>query len=133
MPASDPLDWSKLAFQLELDGIARQVVLHSVVELYDEQQLRLAFAPELELMLKPDIKNQIKASIERKLSVSLAVEFEARSPLKAETPQKAHQRKQEEDRRQAIVRIRDHNMVQKLNRLFNAQLIEASVKKHNSQ
>lgn len=100
---------------------------------YHDGRLQLAHLPELELMLKPEIKNQIKASIEKKLSVSLAVEFVARPTLGVETPQQASLREQEEERRAAILRIREHGMVRQLKRLFNAELVETSVRKHNTQ
>jgi hypothetical protein len=108
-------------------------VLNSVVLDYHDGRLQLAHLPELELMLKPEIKNQIKASIEKKLSVSLAVEFVARPTLGVETPQQASLREQEEERRAAILRIREHGMVRQLKRLFNAELVETSVRKHNTQ
>ena len=53
--------------------------------------------------------------------------------LDAETPQQANIRRQEELRLQAIARIRERDMVQKLGHLFGAELVEASVQKNTSQ
>ena len=84
-------------------------------------------------MLKPEVKNQIKASIENKLSVSLTLEFSATATLEVETPQQAQRRELEEDRLRAIGRIREHAMVRQLKQLFNAELVESSVRKHDTR
>ena len=131
--AQDNLNWSEFAFELELEAIARQIVLNSVVSEFHDNRLKLAHPPELELMLKPEIKKQIQASIERKLAVSLVLEFVPVADMDAETPHQADIRRQEEHRMQAVERIRNKPLVSQLHRLFHAELIESSVQKQNSQ
>lgn len=131
-PATDELNWSELAYQLELNAVARQLVLNSVVISWQDNHLKLAFLPELEVMLNQDLEGQIKQAIEGKLGVSLNLVFNSQPVLDAETPQQAYERKQEQARQQVIVDIRQDPVVRQLNTLFGAELIENSVKKTNS-
>jgi len=89
----------------------------------------LAYLPELEVMIKPEFKQQIKQAIESALGVSLELEFISKPVLHSETPQQAFVRQQEEERQAAIAAIRQDPVVQKLNQVFAAELIEQSVKK----
>ncbi len=127
------MNWSELAFELQLDAIARQVVLDAVVESYDNDRLALGYPADMNVMLKPGIKEQIKQAIEARLGVSLAIEFNGRQSLEVETPRQADSRKQEELRQAAIRSIRQTPVVQQLNRLFAAELVEASVRKSDNE
>ncbi len=128
-PAADDLNWSELAFELQLDAIARQIVLNSIVQTYQDKILKLAFLSELELMLKPDIEKQIKQAIEQRLGVSLKLEFVSSPSLDAETPNQADRRKQEEERQAVIQQIRQDEVYKQLHDVFGAELIEQSVRK----
>lgn len=127
--ADDSLNWSELAFELKLDGLARQLAMNCVVNSYLDNRLHLVFLPELELMLKPDIESQIKQALEDKLGVSLKLEFSSQATLDCETPQQADIRKQEQHRQQVIQSIRQDPVVQQLKTVFGAELIEDSVQK----
>jgi hypothetical protein len=127
--ASDELNWSQLAHELELDALAGQLVINCVVKSWQDNHLQLNYLPELEVMTKPEIKDQIKQAIESKLGVSLKLDFISVPELGAETPQQARLRGQEEERRAAIAKIKEDPVVQKLNKMFGAVLIENSVKK----
>lgn len=129
--ADDSLNWSELAFELKLDGLARQLAMNSVVSNYTDNKLHLIFLPELELMLKPDVESQIKQAIEDKLGVSLKLEFSSQATLGCETPHQAYIRKQEQHRQQAIQTIKQDPVVQQLKTVFGAELIEDSVQKRN--
>ncbi len=118
-----------MAFELELDGLAKQLVMNCIVDSYAENQLKLIFLPELEVMLKPDIESQIKQSLERKLGVSLKLEFKSTTALGCETPHEADERKREQHRQQVIQSIKEDPVVIKLNTVFGAELIEDSVVK----
>lgn len=131
-PASDELNWSELAYQLELNAVARQLVLNSVVISWQQNHLKLGFLPELEVMLNQDLEGQIKRAIEAKLGLSLNLVFKSQAALDAETPQQAFERKQEQARQQVILEIRQDPVVRQLNSLFGAELIEQSVKKNHS-
>ncbi len=132
-PAADRLNWSVLAFDLELDAIARQIALNSIVQSYHENTLKLSFLPELELMLKPDIEKQIKQALEQQLGVSLNLEFISTPSLDAETPHQADLRQQEEERQAVIQQIRQDEVYQQLHDVFGAELIEQSVRKRTSE
>ena len=121
-----------MAFELELDALARQLALNSVVLSYQDTQLKLAFLPELDVMLNRELEQQIKTAIEVKLGLSLNIEFISQPVLQVETPHQADVRKQEQARQQVIQHIRQDPVVQQLNSLFAAELIEQSVKKRNA-
>ncbi len=127
--ADDALHWSEMAFDLDLEGLARQLAMNCVVKSYSENNLRLVFLPELEVILKPDIELQIKQAIESKLGVSLNIDFSSQQLLGCETPQQADVRKQEQHRQQVIQSIRQDSTVVELNKFFGAELIEDSVRK----
>lgn len=127
--AVDSLNWSEIAFELELDAMARQIALNCIVQSYQSPLLRLAFLPELEVILKPEMEQQIKRAIERKLGVSLNLEFISSPSLDFETPHQADVRRQEEERQQRIREIRQDAQVQQLKAAFGADLIEDSVQK----
>ena len=129
--ADDSLNWSNLAFELELDGIARQFAMNCVVKSFADNRLQLIYLPELEIMLKPDIEAQIKQAIEHKLGVSLNLEFASTTSLDCETPQQADVRKQEQHRQLTIQSIQQDPVVMQLKTVFGAELVEDSVKKIN--
>lgn len=128
-PAADSLNWSESAFELDLDAIARQIVLNSVIKSYVGDTLQLGFLPELEVMLKPDMEKQIKQAIEQQLGVSLKLEFISMQTLDVETPHQAEIRKLEEERQAVIQQIHQDKVVKQLKDVFGAELIEQSVRK----
>jgi len=127
--AKDGLNWSQTAHELDLEALPGQVVINCVVQSWQDNHLQLAYLPELELMIKPGVKDQIKQAIESKLGLELKLDFISVPRLDAETPQQAYVRLQQEEHQAAIVAIRQDPVVQKLNSLFGARLIENSVKK----
>lgn len=130
--ATDTLNWSETAFDLDLDALARQIALNSVVQSYQHDHLKLALLPELEVMLKAGMERQIKQAIEHKLEVSLTLEFNSMPSLDVETPHQALVRKLELERQDVIRQIHLDPVVQQLKSVFGAELIEHSVKKRNS-
>jgi hypothetical protein len=127
------LQWSRLAFDLGLESIARQVALNSVVVSWQDDRLVLAHLPELELMVKPDIVDQIERAIAHRLEVSLTLELRSEPALEVETPQQARQRELAAERAAAIEAIRLDPVVRKLNSAFGAQLDESSVTRLSEQ
>ena len=127
--AKDELDWSELAYALELDSVARQLVLNSIVDSYADHRLQLAFLAELEVMLKQDLERQIKQAFEHKLGVSLSLELRSVPFLEVETPYQASLRKLEQQRQSMIRAIHEDPVVQQLKSVFGAELVENSVKK----
>lgn len=129
--AEDMLNWSELAFELELDGLARQIVLNSIVHEYTDKRLQLRFLAELQLMIKPDLERQIKQAIEHKLEVSLSLEFQPSPALDCETPHQARLRNLEQERQGVIQAIRQDPVVQQIKAVFGAELVEDSVNKRD--
>ena len=128
-PATDELNWSIFAFELDLKALARQIVLNCVVSEYTDSELKLSYHSDWEVMLKPDVRQQIKQAIEQQLGVSLTLEFESSERLEMETPHQADLRKQEFERQTAIQQIHQDPVVQQIKTTFGAELIESSVKK----
>ncbi len=128
LQATDDLNWSQLSYELDLEAIARQIVINSVVAEYKDNNLKLIFLPNLEVMLKPEVEQQIRQAIEKKLGNSVQITFESQSVLNCETPYEAKLRLEEEQRQVAIAEIRQDPVVQELNQAFGAELIEESVK-----
>ena len=129
LQSSDSLQWSSLAHALQLDALAKQVAINSVVQSWQDNQLKLAYLPELEVMIKPEIKQQIKQAITASVGVSLTLEFISVPALDTETPHQAKLRLQEQERQAAIQSIRQDPVVQQLHSVFGAELIEQSVQK----
>ena len=128
-PASDELGWSGLAQRLQLDSMARQVALNSVVTAWADGRLELGLLPEMELMLKPEIREGIRRAIEAQLGVSLQLEFRSLDRLPCETPYQAARREAEQERQAVIEEIRRDPVVQDLERYFGARLDEDSVRR----
>ena len=130
-PATDELNWSTTAFELDLQALARQIVLNCVVLEYTGSTLKLGYHSDWEVMLKPDVQQQIKQAIEQQLGVSLTLDFERSERLEIETPHQADLRKQEFERQTAIQQIHLDPVVQQIKTTFGAELIESSVKKRD--
>jgi len=127
-PAEDALGWSDLAPRLKLDSLARQVVLNSVVTEYADGKLQLALLPEMEWLVKPEIRDAICAAIEAELGVSLDLDIRSRDALPWETPEQAGRRQAEQRRQRVIEAIRQDPVVNELQRRFDAELVETSVR-----
>jgi len=128
---SDSFDWSVLAFELGLQGLAQEIAINSIVESYDQNHLCLKLEPEILELANATIRDEITQAIESKLGVSLSVDLLAQDKLTVETPQQARIRAQEEHRRAAIDAIRQEAVVQKLHQAFGAELVESSVTKRD--
>ena len=72
---------------------------------------------------------EIRQDLERRLGVSLRLEFRALSELGTSTPVEARDRRLEDERSAVIAAIRDDKIVRKLGRALAAELDESSVVK----
>lgn len=131
--ATDELNWSQIAHDLELDAISRQLALNAIVIEYQNNHLQLGILPELEVMLKPELEQQIKQAIESRLGVSLKLDFKSLPELKFETPQQAATRRREERRQAVIEQIHQDPVVGQLKQVFGAELIEQSVREQSTK
>ena len=129
MPARDGVDWSQLAYQLGLQGLAQEIAVNSIVASFDSGRLCLKMTPELKELVNPGIEKEIQQAIESKLEVSCRLELISQPQLDVETPSQARSREQEEHRLSAIESIKQSDSVKKLKHAFGAELVETSVRK----
>ncbi len=125
-PATAP-EWSRLAYDIDLGGLARQIVANSVLEIRAEDHFCLVLAPELFELATDRIEAEIRQALEQRLGVSLKLELRTSEKAAGETPQQRQAMRLEQERSAAIEAIRQESLVQKLERNFAAQLDEASV------
>jgi DNA polymerase-3 subunit gamma/tau len=120
-------DWSCLAYELGLGGLAQEIAANSRLECSGGDHLRLRLLPEIRDLATAAIEAEIRQALERKLGVSLQLELAAAESLGGETPLEARERRLESERLAAIDAIRGDETVLKLQRAFAAELDEASV------
>ncbi len=122
-------DWSTLAYELDLGGLARQIVANSLVVDQDAERLELGLLPEIHDLLTRSLEAEIGQALEQRLGVSLRLEFRALSELETSTPVEARDRRLDDERSAIIAAIRDDKVVRKLGRALAAELDESSVVK----
>ena len=125
--AASDLEWSRLAYQLGLGGLAQEIAANSQLETCAADRLRLLLLPEIRELATAGIESEIRQALEQKLGVSLQLELAASESLSAETPLEAKTRRLEQERLRAIEAIREDEAVLKLKRAFAAELDETSV------
>ncbi len=123
------LDWSGLAYNLGLDGLAQEIVANSTLECLRDGKLKLALLPEIHELANAVIESEIRRALEQKLEVSLQLELTARESLPGATPLQVKLRRLEQERLAAIAAIREDAAVRKLQQAFAAELDEQSVVK----
>ena len=126
------IDWSRLAYQLGLGGLAREIAVNSTLEPGDENRFTLTLPAGMRDLSDATIETEIREALEGKLGLSLAIELKAVDSPSGETPRQALVRQQENDRRSAIEAIRKDESVLKLKRAFDAELDETSVERIES-
>jgi DNA polymerase-3 subunit gamma/tau len=124
-----PFDWSGLAYELGLTGLAQEIVANSVLESYRDDELQLRLQPEIHELASDLVKTEITRALEQNLGVSLRLDLVATAAIEAETPLQARTRRQQQERLVAIDAIKDETLVKKLKHAFAAELDETSVVK----
>jgi len=125
--AAVSLDWSGLAYELGLDGLAQEIVANSVLIADQDDRLQLALLPEIHELATDTIEFEIRQALKQKLGLSLQLEFTAAETLTAETPLQAKEERLRQERLTVIDAIRQDKTVKKLQHVFAAELDEASV------
>ncbi|MCP3688560.1 MAG: hypothetical protein GY784_09110 [Gammaproteobacteria bacterium] len=123
------MDWSNLAYELGLQGLAQEIAVNSIVGSFSGDQLCLKLPPELKRLSNQTLEQEIQQAIQARLGLSCRLDLTEEPRLEAETPQQAMVRQREEHRQHAIGEIRQCDVVHKLHRAFGAELVESSVKK----
>lgn len=126
------LDWSRLAYELGLSGMAQQLVANSECVGYADSCIELRLPGELMELVNDLTRGEILHALQEKLGVSLRLQLSAAETLSELTPAQAKAERLRVERLAAIDAIREDTMVKKLQRAFAAELDEASVVKTES-
>lgn len=121
--------WSTEAYQLVLTGIAKQVVINSLLLEQESTHIKLLVNSSLQPMMNDKIKQDVEMALSEfyKQKLSLSLEFSAE--LKAETPSEYQQRMDDEARMQFIDNLNNSDFGIAMKNNFNAVLLEHSVKR----
>ena len=120
-------NWNQLVYELDLDGLAQQIVVNSMVASYVDQCLQLTLPSELYELLNSDNREDIRKALAHKLGTSLRLEWAADQTTTGVTPAQAKLDQEEQDRKLAIDQIKKSEIASKLKRTLAAELDEASV------
>jgi len=130
--AATSLDWSILAYDLGLSGIAQELVANSELVSFDANRLQLQLARELHDLINDRTQAEILQALQQKLGVSLRLEMRAAGQLASQTPLQAKMLREQQERLAAIAAIREDRLVRKLQQAFEVELDESSVVKIES-
>jgi hypothetical protein len=126
------VDWSVIAYELGLTGLAQEIVANSLLQSHADGCIQLQLSTELFELINDVTRAEILQALEHKLGLSLRLVLTATAAIVGETPLQAKQRRQQQERLAAIAAIREEAMVRKLQHAFAAELDEASVVKIES-
>jgi DNA polymerase-3 subunit gamma/tau len=126
------LDWSILAYDLGLSGIAQQLVANSELVSFSENRLQLQLPRELHDLVNDLTQAEILQALQQKLGVSLRLEMKAAGQMAGQTPLQAKLLREQRERLDAIAAIREDGLVRKLQQAFEVELDESSVVKIES-
>ena len=122
-------DWAGMAYDLGLEGLAQEIVANSVVSRFEDNRLQLKLPVEIQELLNDSNQAEILAALQRKLGVSLSLDWRACESLSGVTPRQAKEDRSQQERESAIEAIRQEKVVKKLQQALAAELDEASVVK----
>ena len=124
---SQGLDWTSLAYELGLEGLAQEVAANSLLVSWQDSQFTLNLASEIFDLRSSMIEDEISQALKQKLGVSLNLELISNPDLSGDTPLQARIKRRHRERLDAIEAIRQVRMVKKLQQAFSVELDEASV------
>ncbi|MFT5397507.1 MAG: DNA polymerase-3 subunit gamma/tau [Gammaproteobacteria bacterium] len=128
-PSDDSLGWSELAYDLGLEGLALQIAANSVVALYEDARLKLEIEPDIYELSSSVIVEEICQAINHRLELSLTLELAACETIASETPLQTKERRDAQERIDAIASIKNEAVVRKLHSALGTELDEISVAK----
>ncbi len=131
-PEIDELNWSALAYQLGLKGLAQEIVVNSVVHSYQNGLLKLIQLTDFHEFVTEQNQQEILEALRGKLGVSLKLDLQAAESLPAKTPQQIKSEQQLADRESAILAIKQQPVVKKLQQALAVELDLDSVVKNSS-
>ncbi len=122
-------DWSTVAYDLGLAGIAQELVANSQLLAYTDNRIDLQLPREIYELVTDLTRAEILQALQQKLGLSLQLEIVAGAETMGVTPLQARQQREKQERVAAIAAIRDDVIVKRLQQVFEAELDEASVVK----
>lgn len=121
--------WSKEAYQLALTGMAKQVVINSVLLENTDERIKLLVNSSIQPMMNDKMKQDVEVALGAFYNKTLSLSLEFSEQLEAETPAQYQQRMDDEARMQFIADLNSSDFGITMKQNFNAELLEHSVKK----
>ena len=120
-------DWHELLPELKLSGMARELAQHCELRSLDGGQIVLRLAPvHRHLQMKP-AQDKLQQALSERLGRPLILRIEL-AETEGATPAASAQRAREERQEKAVAAIEQDGFVREVIEMFDAQLIESSIK-----
>jgi hypothetical protein len=120
-------DWPDLVYGLGLGGLAQEIAANSFASAFDDDRLQLTLPAEIYELLNERNQGEIRQALERKLGLSLQLDWQASETLPGPTPLQVKLDRERQQRDAAIAAIKQDKVVLKLQQALAAELDEASV------
>lgn len=121
------LEWEDLVPQLGLTGMARELAQHCEVADRTETVWRMRLSPSHRHLLVPVSQDRVQKAIAERLKAAVRVDIELADPI-GETLAKRGFRARQQAQDQAVQSIEGDPFVQKIVEVFDATIIESSIK-----
>ncbi len=121
--------WSKEAYQLDLTGMAKQVVINSLLLESANGHIKLLVSSSIQPMMNDKMKQEVEIALADFYKETLSLSLEFAEQLDAETPAQYQQRMDDEARVQFIDDLNKSDFGITMKQNFNAELLEHSVKR----
>jgi len=121
--------WSQEAYQLDLTGMAKQVVINSLQLEKDSDHIKLLVNDSIKPMMNDKMKQDVEAALSIFYNDELSLSLEFSPQLNAETPSEYQQRMEDEARMHFIEELNGSDFGITMKENFNAVLLEHSVKR----
>jgi DNA polymerase-3 subunit gamma/tau len=120
-------DWHRLLPELKLSGMARELAQHCELRSLDGILIALRLAPvHRHLQMKP-AQDKLQQALSEHFGRPLTLRVEL-AETEAATPAASAQRAREERQEKAVAAIEQDGFVREVIEMFDAQLIESSIK-----
>ncbi len=126
MPSSE-VDWHDLLASLKLGGMARELGQHCLLRRIQGAQVVLCLSPTHRHLLMKPAQDKLQQALSERFgrAVQLSVELEA---VSGETPAAAAEQRRKERQDHAVAAVEQDEFVREVIDLFDATLIESSIK-----
>ncbi len=121
--------WSTEAHQLDLTGMAKQVVINSLMLENNDVEIKLLVSSSIQPMMNDKMQQDVERALSGFYNKSLSLNLEFSAELNAETPFEYQQRMDDEARMKFIDDLNNSDFGIAMKQNFNAVLLEHSVKR----